>query len=183
MKKHFWDYVFLFSIAGIVVLIDQVSKYMVRTNLAYSEIWAPWPWLLPYARIVHWQNTGAAFGMFQQLSIIFTILPFIIIGAILYYFPRIPRADWLIRIALSMQLGGAIGNLIDRLHLGHVTDLISVGNFAVFNIADASITVGTLLLILGMWLNERKNESGHTNGAKDTEGPIEEDIPQSTIKD
>lgn len=61
------------------------------------------------------------------------------------------------RIAIAMQLGGALGNLIDRIVFGPVTDFISVGNFAVFNIADSSITVGVGLLILALWLDE-KNE-------------------------
>jgi signal peptidase II len=56
---------------------------------------------------------------------------------------------------MSMQLGGALGNLIDRLTIGHVTDFISVGRFPVFNIADSSITVGVVVLLLGVWWQER----------------------------
>ena len=62
------------------------------------------------------------------------------IAIILIFFPQIPRSDWPMRVALSMQLGGAAGNLIDRLSRGEVTDFVSVGNFAVFNVADASIS-------------------------------------------
>ena len=62
------------------------------------------------------------------------------------------------RIALAMQFGGALGNLIDRILFGPVTDFISAGNFAVFNVADASITVGVGLLILALWINERKGK-------------------------
>ena len=61
----------------------------------------------------------------------------------------------MLRLALSMQLGGALGNLIDRLTIGHVTDFISVGNFPVFNVADASITIGAALLFLSVWIRER----------------------------
>jgi len=159
LKKYFWDYAFLLTIAGLIVLLDQWSKHLVRTNLAFSDMWAPWPWLLPYARIVHWQNTGAAFGMFQNLSPVFTVLAFVVAGAILYFFPKVPRSDWLIRLALALQLGGALGNLVDRLTRGYVTDFLSFGNFAVFNIADSSIFIGTLILILAMWLKERKQEN------------------------
>lgn len=63
------------------------------------------------------------------------------------------------RLAMAMQLGGAVGNLIDRIVFGPVTDFISVGNFAVFNIADASITVGVGILILALWLSERKEKN------------------------
>ena len=156
MKRHFRDYLFLLAIAGSVIILDQWTKSLVRANLDFSEIWAPWPWLIPYVRIVHWQNTGAAFGIFQNMGAVFKVLAVIVSGAILYYFPFVPKEEWLIRLAMGLQLGGALGNLIDRLQYGPVTDFISVGGFAVFNVADASISVGTVLLVLGMWLRERR---------------------------
>ncbi|HEY9525542.1 MAG TPA: signal peptidase II, partial [Anaerolineales bacterium] len=61
-------------------------------------------------------------------------------------------------LAMSMQLGGAIGNLVDRLTIGHVTDFISVGTFPVFNIADSSISVGCVVLLLGVWWQERNSK-------------------------
>ncbi|HSB02452.1 MAG TPA: signal peptidase II, partial [Anaerolineales bacterium] len=63
--------------------------------------------------------------------------------------------DWPLRLAMSMQMGGAIGNLIDRLTVGRVTDFISIGTFPVFNIADSSISVGCVVLLLGVWWQER----------------------------
>lgn len=159
MKRHFRDYLPLLGIATVVILLDQWSKNIVRTSLPYTESWAPWNWLLPYARIVHWQNTGAAFGMFQGMSLVFAVLAVIVAAAIIYYYPLVPKEDWLIRLALGLQLGGAIGNLIDRLRFGGaVTDFISLGNFAVFNVADACVSVGVVLLIIGMWLRERRLE-------------------------
>ena len=115
-------------------------------------------WLSPYARIVHWYNTGAAFGLFKEGSMVFTVLAFIVIGLILYYYPQVEKVDWPLRIAMSMQLGGAIGNLADRLTIGHVTDFISVGKFAVFNVADASISVGAAILFIGIWVMERNEK-------------------------
>jgi len=157
LRKHLKDYAFLFSISGIVIVLDQWTKNLVRNNLNIGEMWVPWDWMAPYARIIHWQNTGAAFGIGQDLSWVFTILAFIVIGAIIYYFPQVDRSNWLIRIALGMQMGGALGNLIDRLTQDmNVTDFVSVGRFAVWNIADASISVGTVILILGVWLEDRK---------------------------
>lgn len=157
MKKHFRDYTFLLGLAGTLIILDQWTKYLVRANLAYGEVWSPWPWLAPYARIVHWQNTGAVFGMFQGFGSIFTVLAILVSAAILYYFPQVPRHDWTLRLAMGLQLGGAVGNLIDRLTLGWVTDFISIGGFAVFNVADASISTGVAILVLGMWLRERGN--------------------------
>ncbi len=156
MKKYFRSYLLLFLISGAVIGLDQYTKYLVRTNLElWSGVWAPWDWIIPYARIIHIPNTGVAFGMFQNMGWLFTILSSLVALLIIIYYPRVPRADWSLRIAMGLQLGGAVGNLIDRLTIGHVTDFISVGNFAIFNIADASITIGVAVLILGVWLQER----------------------------
>jgi signal peptidase II len=156
LKRYLPDYAYLFSVAGLVVVFDQWTKNLVRSNLEIGEIWVPWDWLAPYARIVHWQNSGAAFGLFQDLGVAFAILAFIVVGAIIYYFPQVERSSWLVRLALGLQMGGALGNVIDRLlHDMHVTDFVSVGRFAVWNIADAAISVGTVILILGVWLDER----------------------------
>jgi signal peptidase II len=93
--------------------------------------------------------------MFQEGNMVFTVLAFVVIAAIIYYYPQISRADWPLRLAMSMQMGGALGNLIDRLTIGHVTDFISVGKFPVFNIADSSISVGCVVLVLGVWWQDR----------------------------
>lgn len=169
MKKYWKDYAFLFSISGLVILLDQWTKNLVRDNLAIGEMWVPWDWLAPYARIIHWQNTGAAFGLGQNLSWIFTILAIVVVGAIIFYFPQVERSSWLIRIALGMQMGGALGNLMDRLTQNmHVTDFVSVGRFAVWNVADACIFVGTIILILGVWLEDRKSNQAQNEKQQTT---------------
>lgn len=157
MKRKVKDYLILLSVAGLIVALDQWTKWLVRETLPLRGTWLPeWlDWLSPYARIVHWNNSGAAFGMFQQGNLIFTILAFLVIGAILYYYPRVEAEDWTLRLAMGLQLGGAAGNLVDRLLISKVTDFISISVFPVFNIADASITVGVLVLLLGVWLKER----------------------------
>ena len=158
MNKKIKSYLFLFPSAMGIIGLDQWTKAIVRANLALGEIWSPWDWLTPYARFVHWYNTGVAFGMFQNNNVFFAILISIIALVIIIYYPSLTEDDWYLRIALSLQLGGAIGNLIDRITLGHVTDFISIGDFAVFNIADASVTIGVGVMILGMWLQERKQK-------------------------
>jgi signal peptidase II len=174
MIKKYWTIV---TIAAVIVVLDQWTKSLVRANLPPGATWLPGSleWLSPYARIVHWYNTGAAFGMFQNASMVLTVLAFLVIGVILYYYPRVEKADWSLRLAMSMQLGGAIGNLIDRLTLGHVTDFISVGAFPVFNVADASISVGAAVLLLGVWLMERagrkmKMQTAESNQAGEATG-------------
>ncbi len=148
------DYLYLLSIAGLVISLDQLTKSMVRANLGVGEIWTPFP-QLSFLRIVHWHNTGAAFGLFRDFSLVFTILAFVVSAAIIYYFPRVPREDWPLRLAMGLQLGGAVGNLIDRLAIGWVTDFVAVGSFPVFNVADASISIGVAVLIAGVWLNDQ----------------------------
>lgn len=155
LKKTIGDYLFLLVLAGIIVAADQWTKDLVRTNLALSETWSPWEWLAPYVRIVHWRNTGAAFGLGQNLNNIFKGLAVVVAIAIIYYFPKVPRQDWVLRVAMGMQLGGALGNFIDRITIGHVTDFVSLGIFPVFNVADASISTGCAILIVGVWVKER----------------------------
>ena len=158
MKKLLKDYAFLFSIAGIIVLLDQWTKSLIRQNLGMGEVLTLADWLTPYARIVHWYNTGVSFGMLQGSNDIFKIFILAVVIAIIAIFPRIPKEDWTLRLAMAMQLGGAFGNMLDRFIVGHVTDFISVGNFPVFNIADSSITIGVGVLLLGFWLQDRKEK-------------------------
>ena len=159
MKKNLSDYLLVVTLAGLIVAADQLTKGIVRSRLQFGEIWAPWDWLVPYARIVNWHNTGAAFGLFQRFGGLFAVLAIVVAIAILYYLPQVPREDWPLRLAMGMQLGGALGNLVDRLTQGYVTDFVSVGSFPVFNVADASISVGVVVLILGLWIKERSLKS------------------------
>ena len=157
LKIHSADYFLLFSICAVIIGLDQWTKALVRARIPLGTDWLPdgLMWLMPYARIRHWYNSGAAFGIFQNGNLVFTILAIIVILLILYYFPRTERNDWWLRVAMAMQFAGAAGNLIDRLVFTHVTDFISVGRFAIFNVADASISVGVAVLLLGVWLKER----------------------------
>jgi len=155
--KQIKNYAALFLVAVIIIAFDQWTKSLVRT-LPLGGTWLPqgFEWLSPYARIVHWYNTGAAFGSFTGYSWVFTILAFVVVGLIIYYYPQVEDRDWWLKLAMGMQMGGALGNVVDRLlRKGQVTDFISVGNFAVFNVADASISVGVVILLIGAWFKEK----------------------------
>lgn len=179
------EYMGLVGIASAVLALDQLSKYLIRTNLTFGETWLPFPWLAPYARIVYWNNTGAAFGLFPSGGLLFTIIAVLVSGAILYYYPRLPRGHKPLRLALGLQLGGAIGNLTDRVLHGTVIDFISIGSFPVFNLADSSISVGVAILIVTMWIDERRNKAAQAersepgpgvvsqSGASGSEHPLE----------
>ncbi len=172
------DYLILLGVAGVGVALDQWTKWLVRENIEFGGMWLPnsLMWLSPYARIVHWYNSGAAFGMFQNGNLVFTILAFIVIGAILYYFPHVEKEDWTLKLAMGLQLAGASGNLVDRLIMGKVTDFISVGSFPVFNVADSSITVGVIVLLLGVWLKERSEKK------KAEEQALKEGSPEQNLE-
>ncbi len=153
------SYGILTLLAGTIMGLDQLTKWLVRTRLALGQAWTPWEPLSSYMRVVHWTNTGAAFGLFQNGNMVFTILAIVVSAAIIYYYRNTERASWLVRLALAMQLGGALGNLIDRLTQGTVTDFISIGSFPVFNLADASISLGVAFLLIDMLVEQSRSAS------------------------
>jgi signal peptidase II len=163
LKKLYSDYAGLVLIAGIVILLDQVTKAVLRQNLMFGEIYRPELWISQYIRFIHLRNTAATNGMFQNMSRVLIVFPFVVTIVILYYFPRVSRRDWLIRLGLGLYLGGALGNLIDRLRQGYVTDFISVGYFPVFNLSDACVSLGVVCLFIGLWLHEKAKQGSHTS--------------------
>jgi signal peptidase II len=157
------NYLLLAFLAGTVILLDQVTKNLVRTRLVPGQIWMPIAAIRPYMHIGYWTNTGAAFSFFQQGGLLFAILAIVVSAAIVYYYRNSENISWLIRIALGLQLGGALGNLIDRLAHGlTVTDFIWFSVFpAVFNVADGAISLGVFLLFLDLlveYLRGRKTQ-------------------------
>lgn len=140
---RWWRTVVFFLVTLAVVAGDYFSKLWIRSHLAVGES-------LPengFLRLTHVQNTGAAFGIFQNHTFSLTIVSFIGIAVILVYTFYISRRfpildNGISKAALGSVLGGTVGNLIDRLSLGYVTDFIAVGSFPAYNIADASITTG-----------------------------------------
>jgi signal peptidase II len=152
------NYLVLAILAGTVLILDQLTKEFIRTQVALGDIWMPIAAIRPYLHAVHTTNTGAAFSMFQRGGIVFTILAVIISAAIVWYYRNSDSAGWLVRIALGLQLGGALGNLTDRLLRGTVTDFIWFSIFpAVFNIADGAISLGIALLLLDAVLEYFRN--------------------------
>jgi signal peptidase II len=152
------NYLLLSILAGMVLIFDQVTKQIIRTQLTFGEIWMPIAAIRPYMHIVYWTNTGAAFGMFQQGGMVFTILAVVVSVAIIWYYRSSDTASWPVRIALGLQLGGALGNLADRLLRGTVTDFVWFSIFpAVFNVADGAISLGVALLLLDIVLEYFRN--------------------------
>jgi signal peptidase II len=139
------DLVF-FLIAAAIVASDQFTKWLVRSNLEMFETWPDNS--DAFIRIIRVANSGAAFGILQGQTLFLVVTSSLGLAAILLYYVFPPMEHGIIRIALGMQLGGAIGNLIDRVRFGEVTDFIDVGRFPTFNIADASISVSITAVLV-----------------------------------
>jgi signal peptidase II len=143
-------------IALAVVVLDQIVKAIVRREIALNESITVIPGFFDLTRV---HNTGTAFGFMNATDFPFktVILACVAIGALAalaMYAATLPANQWLARIGLALILGGAAGNLIDRIAEGYVVDFVDLywsgWHFWAFNVADASITVGVALMILDL---------------------------------
>lgn len=149
------------GIAVLVFLVDQLTKRWVQQSI---PLYQARPVVGEYVRIVHTENTGAAMGLLPERTTLLSILSVFAVFAILYYYRQIASSSPLVATTLGMQLGGAFGNLVDRVGQGYVVDWIDVGipggwRFWAFNVADSSIVVGIVLVTLLLWLEEQKAQT------------------------
>lgn len=134
-------------LAGLVLLADQLSKNWILANLGPTPLMKTLPVMGEWVQIVYWRNTGVAFGLFQNNSDIFTVVALLITsGAIFAYVRHLPNRHVLVQISIGLIIGGAIGNVIDRIRLGYVVDFIQLWLWPIFNLADSAITIGATLL-------------------------------------
>lgn len=152
-----WNLVF-FIITLVVLAADQLSKLWIRSYPGQQPIYEA-----GFFRIIHIRNTGAAFGLLQDQFLLLTITAFIGIILVLlfvFYFSRhYPSMDSRAgRLTLGLVLGGTMGNLMDRLRFGSVTDFISVGFWPVFNIADSAVMVGVILFAYFFLISSRDSD-------------------------
>ncbi len=150
------QHLLLFLVALVVIVLDQASKYLIEARMPLNTTYAPIPALEAIFRITHVSNTGAAFGLFAQGGVLFMLVAAVVSVVIILYNFSLPRGFFLLRAALGLQLGGALGNLIDRIRLGHVTDFLDFGPWPVFNLADTSIVAGVVILGVLMLLEQRR---------------------------
>jgi signal peptidase II len=140
-----------FGVALTVFVFDLITKALVRNNLALGESWPGDDWLVKFTHVT---NSGAAFGILQNAGVFLIVTAVIAIGAIVFYYLFPPLEHGLLRIALGLQLGGAAGNLLDRVRFGEVTDFVDFPHYPEFNVADSSIVMGLLILAGFFVLNE-----------------------------
>lgn len=142
-----------FVVAALVVALDQFTKWVISNWIVLGDAWPNYDWPV---RLVHITNSGAAFGMLQGAGPLLVVTSLMGMAAIIIYLFNPGFAHPLMRGGLALMLGGAIGNLIDRVANGEVIDFIKFPNFPAFNIADSAITIGVLLLLWGMLREQPK---------------------------
>jgi signal peptidase II len=148
MSRH---WVAFFGIAAAVIVADQLSKAWIVANFPFGE---PVEILGAWLRVWYVANTGALFGLFRDQAVLFAALSIGVIALIVWYHGHaVADSGWLATVALGLLLGGAAGNLIDRVRLGHVVDFVDMGfpggwRFYTWNVADAAITISIVLLLL-----------------------------------
>lgn len=172
--KNKWSRLILPLTAVLVLAADQASKHLVIKNLARSQEWVPIPSLRWLFAITYTTNTGAAFGLFPDSGVLFIVVALVVVVAIFIYHRQLAAYQWLLRLSLGLQLGGALGNLLDRLARGHVVDFIHFKFWPVFNMADSCIVVGVALmtyLLLREGEAEREREAAVAEASSDTESP------------
>lgn len=151
------DYL-LIQLAVLVFLADQFSKYLVREFLIIHQSFPA----EGFVRITHTFNTGSIFGLFQGNNTPLILVSFVGVAVLIFLYRSQRFPTGLLRLSLGLQLGGAFGNLLDRLRLGHVTDWVDVGAWPVFNVADASIVTG-LAILAWLFIVAERNTSSETS--------------------
>ena len=164
LQGKWWNVIFPLT-ALLVVVADQLSKLWIRSNLGIGESLFE----VGFFRVVRVHNSGAAFGLFQGQSFLLTIIALVGVAALLLYafffhhkFPFLDNR--LGKLALGLVLGGTVGNLIDRIRLGYITDFIDFNFWPAFNIADSAIVIGVILLAYSLLCLARARKGSDGQG-------------------
>ncbi len=160
MNKNKW-----FSLSALIIIVDQITKYAASSMLLMHEPVA----VLPFFNFTLMHNTGAAFSFLADQGgwqrWFFAVLALVVSIVLAVWLYRLKTHEKWLAMALSLVLGGAIGNLIDRVYYGYVIDFIDVyynaWHWPAFNIADSAISVGAVMLVIDAFRNKEK--SGNTD--------------------
>jgi signal peptidase II len=178
MKRSF---ILMWVAALLVMLLDQATKFWISSSMTVGQ---DIPVIAGFARLRYTQNRGAAFGIFADATGILSIVSLLIIVGILVAFVRLGHPGRLSVLAAGLVVGGALGNLVDRVRLGYVVDFVevygpqvkinnTVYTFPVFNAADSAITVGVILILASLVFSKEPSPSTADNAA----APGEIDTP------
>lgn len=162
-------WIILICSLSLAALLDQGAKTWVLSNLSLYESTQPIPALAPFFQLTRSSNTGAAFGILPMAGDVFLVLALAIVGGLLWFLRSAPGDSRLAPFATGLVIGGAVGNIIDRLQHGHVIDFIHyqipslISN--VSNLADHAIVLGTFLIIAESYWRDRISRAARKSAA------------------
>lgn len=134
-------------LAAVIITVDQWSKQYIESHM---QLGMSIPVIENVFHLTYVLNPGAAFGMLEHRTSFFIIVAVLLVAAVIYFYPRIPQGHRLLRIGIGLQVGGAVGNVIDRVKTGYVVDFFDFRIWPVFNVADIAIVTGVGMIILSI---------------------------------
>lgn len=141
--NRFWPFILCFALSGFIFSLDQISK-MWAFNQFVEKPFFVFPWF----SFTYSENSGIAFGLPIGGSFLLVVTTFLIVAFCWYAFTHLDLKCFSVKISASLILGGALGNTLDRFRYGFVRDFIDIGAWPTFNVADTSLTIGLLLLLV-----------------------------------
>lgn len=149
--------IYYYLLALVVLIVDQVTKYLVVQNIELYQVKAFLPGVLSWMYI---QNTGAAWSILEGQMWFFYVITTVVIIGVLYIMQKYAKESRLFSMGLTLILAGALGNFIDRIRLGYVVDMVRVElfDFPIFNVADMSLSIGVALIIVYVLLDEKNKK-------------------------
>jgi signal peptidase II len=150
----------ILGVAAVVFALDQAAKYLVLQNIPAGTSWSFFPAFSRLFQLTHITNSGAAFGSFSNLGVVFKVVAVVVIIAIFFFFHIFPVEKVWVRVSLGLIVGGAMGNVLDRFVRpdGAVVDFIDIGFWPIGNIADWCIVIGVCILAYYLWDEEQRRQ-------------------------
>ena len=149
----------LIGLSTLVIVIDQATKYWIQSRMAYGE---SSPVIREVFHITYILNPGAAFGILENKTWFFIAVALILLAGVAYLYPRMPANQPIVKLGAGLLVGGAIGNLIDRVRIGYVIDFFDFRIWPIFNVADICIVCGVACLAYYLLMTPEEAESALT---------------------
>ena len=152
----------LIGLSSLVIVIDQATKYWIQSRMAYGE---SWPIFTDIFHITYILNPGAAFGILENKTWFFIAVALVLLAGVAYLYPRLPE-NMIVKLGTGLLVGGAIGNLIDRVRIGYVIDFFDFRIWPIFNVADICIVCGVACLAYFLLLSPEGSETAAPGNGK-----------------
>lgn len=146
----------LIGLSTLVIVIDQATKYWIQSRMAYGE---SSPVIRDVFHITYILNPGAAFGILENKTWFFIAVALVLLAGVAYLYPRMPANQPMVKLGAGLLVGGAIGNLIDRVRIGYVIDFFDFRIWPIFNVADICIVCGVACLAYYLLMTPEETES------------------------